>query len=687
LLKIQNDQIVTQMRDRPVDCAYRDPNGAVWLATPESVLRLDDERLDAIDSKPGAVTYSYRGAMPAGQGLIQRQLDLPTAGGIAVSPHSRVKAITQDRLGRLWISMESGTFRLERSDWTSLESLGGPEGTATAEFTDSEGRIWFGFANTIAMLDGDRVTIFSGKDGVQVGAVKSIQGKGTKIWIGGEFGLEFFDGSHFQAVNPSDGSAFGGISGIVADSEDGLWFSENRGIIHIREAQLRQLGSDKVEFESFGLLDGLTAELRGSLASPSTLQTSDGRIWFATSNGLAWINPRRIVRNTVPPPVLIESVIANGKKYSTATFLKLPPRIANLQIAYTATSLAIPERVRFRYKLEGQDKEWQDAGTRREAFYTNLDPGPYQFRVIACNNDGVWNETGAVLHFDVLPAFYQTMWFKILCIIALAGCLWLLYLRRVHGIEQRHLEHNRAEEMLRHARAELAHINRVSTLGELTASLAHEIKQPIGAAVTNAEACLRLLDRDQPDLPEAREAALEMAKDSRRAADIIEHVRSLYRKDSSYQEMVDVNEVIREMVVMLQREANRHSVTMRIDLSEELPKVMADRVQLQQVLMNLMLNGMEAMEDTAGEVSIKSQLGEGKQVLISVTDTGVGLPDGSVDQIFSAFFSTKSQGTGLGLAITRSIVESHGGRIWATANSGPGATFQFTLPIREAGAA
>jgi signal transduction histidine kinase len=227
----------------------------------------------------------------------------------------------------------------------------------------------------------------------------------------------------------------------------------------------------------------------------------------------------------------------------------------------------------------------------------------------------------------------------------------------------------------------------VSTLGELTASLAHEIKQPIGAVVTNAEACLRLLDRDQPDLPEAREAALEMAKDSRRAADIIEHVRSLYRKDSSYQEMVDVNEVIREMVVMLQREANRHSVTTRTDLSEELPKVMADRVQLQQVLMNLMLNGMEAMEDTAGEVSIKSQLGEGKQVLISVTDTGVGLPDGSVDQIFSAFFTTKSQGTGLGLAITRSIVESHGGRIWATANSGPGATFQFTLPIRETGAA
>jgi signal transduction histidine kinase len=241
-----------------------------------------------------------------------------------------------------------------------------------------------------------------------------------------------------------------------------------------------------------------------------------------------------------------------------------------------------------------------------------------------------------------------------------------------------------ARDRVRQLEADLAHANRVNTMGELTASLAHEIKQPIGAAVTNAEACLRFIDRREPDLPEAREAALEMIKDARRAADIIEHVRSLFRKGSSPQVIVDVNEVIREMVVMIQKEANRHSVTMRTDLNEGLPKVMADRVQLQQALMNLMINGIEAIGDTTRELSIKSQLGEGNQVLISVSDTGVGLPIEDADQIFNAFFTTKSQGTGLGLAITRSIVESHGGRIWATANSGPGATVQFTLPIREA---
>jgi signal transduction histidine kinase len=242
-------------------------------------------------------------------------------------------------------------------------------------------------------------------------------------------------------------------------------------------------------------------------------------------------------------------------------------------------------------------------------------------------------------------------------------------------------------ERLRQELANLAHLNRVSTIGELTASLAHEIKQPIGAAVTNADACVRLLDRDQPDLPEAREAALEMAKDARRAAEIIDRLRSLYQKGSSQLETIEINEVISEMVVMLQNDANRHSVTIRTVLAEGLPMVMADRVQLQQVLLNLMLNGIEAIRPASGELSITSKVGDDSQLLISVTDTGVGLPTESPEQIFNPFFTTKSRGTGLGLAITRSIVESHGGRIWATSNSGPGATFYFTLPSRSVVAA
>jgi signal transduction histidine kinase len=248
--------------------------------------------------------------------------------------------------------------------------------------------------------------------------------------------------------------------------------------------------------------------------------------------------------------------------------------------------------------------------------------------------------------------------------------------------ERRHAEE--ARDRLRRLEADLAHINRVSTMGELTASLAHEIKQPIGAAVTNAEACLRLLDRDQPDLPEAREAALEMARDARRAADIIDRVRSLYQKGSPQLETVNLSQVIDEMVIVMGNDANRHAVAIHTDLAQGLPNVLADRVQLQQALMNLMLNGIEAMQGRGGELRIKSQLALDGQLLISVSDTGVGLPIENPDKIFNAFFTTKTRGTGLGLVITRSVIQSHGGQIWAAANSVGGATFRFTLPISDA---
>src|SRR6266446_5128686 len=240
-------------------------------------------------------------------------------------------------------------------------------------------------------------------------------------------------------------------------------------------------------------------------------------------------------------------------------------------------------------------------------------------------------------------------------------------------------------ERLRQAQADLAHINRVTTMGELTASLAHELRQPISAAVTNAKTCLRWLGRDEPDVAEAREAASRLVKDVTRAADIISRISSLFKKGESQRESVDVNELVREMIVLLRSEASRYSISIRTELAEDLPKVMADRVQLQQVFMNLMLNGIDAMKETSGgsELTIKSEIGDG-QLLISVSDAGVGLPPEQADQIFTAFFTTKDNGTGMGLPISRSIIESHGGRLWANANSARGATFQFTLPATVA---
>jgi len=250
--------------------------------------------------------------------------------------------------------------------------------------------------------------------------------------------------------------------------------------------------------------------------------------------------------------------------------------------------------------------------------------------------------------------------------------------------ERRQAEKER--ERLRQVQADLAHINRATTMGELTASLAHEINQPISAAATDARTCLRWLAREQPDIGEAREAAARMVNAVTRAADIISRLRQLFRKGAPQTNLVDVSEVIQEMVILLRSEASRHSVSILTELSEDLPRVVADRVQLQQVLMNLMLNGIEAMQDTnsEGQLTIKSLMAERGQLQISVSDTGVGIPQEQADQIFNAFFSTKTQGTGMGLSISRSIIESHGGRLWATSNSGRGATFNFTLPSEGA---
>jgi signal transduction histidine kinase len=242
-------------------------------------------------------------------------------------------------------------------------------------------------------------------------------------------------------------------------------------------------------------------------------------------------------------------------------------------------------------------------------------------------------------------------------------------------------EQKRAEESLRQAQTDLSRVQRVTTMGELTASLAHEVNQPIAAAVTNANTCLRWLTRQDPDIEEARAAAARIVEDGTRAAEIIKRIRLLFKKGASERELLDINDVIREMIVVLRGEAMRHNVWVETELDARVPRVLGDRVQLQQVLMNLMLNGIEAMNDVDGrrELLIMSQVTENEGVLVSVSDTGMGLPEQHAEQIFDAFFTTKVQGTGMGLSISRSIVESHGGRLWAAQNGGRGASFSFTV--------
>jgi C4-dicarboxylate-specific signal transduction histidine kinase len=258
-------------------------------------------------------------------------------------------------------------------------------------------------------------------------------------------------------------------------------------------------------------------------------------------------------------------------------------------------------------------------------------------------------------------------------------------LRRTNqALRTENIERHQAQEALHQAQADLAHVSRVTMMGELTASLAHEVNQPITAAITNANTCVRWLAGDTPNIQEARDAAIRSAKDGVRAADIIGRIRLLFKKGTPVREPVDINEVIREIAILLRSEAARHSISVRSELETALPRLIGDRVQLQQVFMNLVLNGIDAMKyvDDKRELFIKSERWENEQVLVSVRDTGSGLPTQHADQIFDAFFTTKLHGTGMGLSISRSIVESHGGRLWADGDSPSGATFHIVFPTK-----
>jgi PAS domain S-box-containing protein len=244
-------------------------------------------------------------------------------------------------------------------------------------------------------------------------------------------------------------------------------------------------------------------------------------------------------------------------------------------------------------------------------------------------------------------------------------------------------DRKRAEDALRKAQGDLAHANRVTTMGELCASLAHEINQPISGAITNASTCLRRLDREPPDIEGARAGASLIIRDANRAAEIINRVRLFFRKGVVTKERVDINELIREMEILLHNEASQHSVFVQTRLAADHPLIVADRVQLQQVLMNLMINGIDAMKAVEGprQLTLGTQNDGNAQLLVSVEDTGIGLPANQAGQIFNAFFTTKEHGTGMGLRISRTIIEAHGGRLWATDNHPRGASFHFTLAV------
>jgi signal transduction histidine kinase/ligand-binding sensor domain-containing protein len=346
-----------------------------------------------------------------------------------------VQAITRDGSGRLWVSVvRGGTLRFDQGKWTRI---GDPPLSLA---TGADGRVWLGYPkNKLQVRDarGDGVREFSAGEGLDLGNVLAIHAGAKDAWVGGELGLAYFDGQRLHAVTRSGGLPFPTVTGILATAEGDLWLGTSEGVMKVAAAEVKRVTVDPrhaVRIDDlFNFLDGTPGTPNAMRPLPSIVAGTDGRLWFTGSKGIAWLDPKRVKRNTLPPGVAMQSIVADGKEYAPQAGLRLPIRTRDLQISYTALSLSIPERVRFRYQLHAGEP-WRDAGTRRAAYFTDLAPGDYTFRVAASNNDGVWNETGASFSFTIPPAFYQTRWFYALCAFAFVAMLTIAYRVRVRQV-------------------------------------------------------------------------------------------------------------------------------------------------------------------------------------------------------------------------------------------------------------
>ncbi len=475
---------------------HRDRDGVVWIGSRNALWKIDGQGPATEVPRPDAG-------------------DSPQANAFAP-----IHAMAKDRSGVLWASLVvHDTYRRVGEQWVKVAQELGDRVMSMAN--DSDGRLWIGYIDRgAARIDGDEVRRFTPQTGLNIGSVMSIFGRGERVWLGGQRGVALYDGKVMRTLSFKGIDELSVVSGIVETASGELWINAANGLTRIDAPEWQRALREPayaVRAQRFDAQDGLLDSASQIRPLPSLIEADDGKLWAAHPRGLFVIDPARLHRNELAPAVIVRGLFADGERVGNQTKPTLPVSPTDLRIDYTATSLTMPERVRFRYKLEGYDKVWRDAGDRREAAYTQVGPGSYVFRVIAANNDGVWNEEGAALAFTVPPAFWQTRGFAALAIALACGLVWALYRLRIRQISARLRErmNERIQERERIARE--LHDTLLQGVTGLTLHVRAAANQvPEGSALRGR---LELaLTRANDVIVEARDRVTELRVPTRRVA-------------------------------------------------------------------------------------------------------------------------------------------------------------------------